>query len=116
MKFASLRLVLLLAVGTCMWGQADRAKPSAGVASLLAKAGELASANRLAEAEVLYVEAARLAPDDEQVLTELGKVKSRLGEYNEAVELFRKVATEHSASSEAHLNFAIALADSHDLA
>ena len=90
-------------------------KGSTDTADDLFKRGEaLASSGRVAEAEVQLSSAATLAPHDPGILTLLAKVKARLGESKEAVELFRRVAGERPRSATAHLNLAIALADAGD--
>ncbi len=84
------------------------------VTSLFHQGQSLASMGRLAEAEVPLTAAASLAPHDVQVLTLLAEVKSRLAEHADAVRLFRQVTVEQPRSSTAHLNLAIALADTSD--
>jgi Flp pilus assembly protein TadD len=102
----------LVALSTA--AQHNPATPAQDAAALLQQGQSLASAGRLAEAEVPLTAAASLAPHDIQLLTLLAEVKSRLGEQAEAVQLFRQVAAVQPRSSTAHLNLAIALADTSD--
>ena len=111
---------LLLAIVTCCaWvassaQQAKDAAPQQDEAALVQQGQALASSGRLAEAELPLVKAAALAPGDAQLLTLLAQVKSRLGETDAAVHLFRRVVVVEPHSAEAHLNLAIALADTPD--
>jgi tetratricopeptide (TPR) repeat protein len=52
-----------------------------------------------------------LSPTDVEVLTLLGKIKGRLGQFPEAVTLFQRVIQLSPNSAEAHVNLAIAFYD-----
>jgi tetratricopeptide (TPR) repeat protein len=82
---------------------------------LLEQGRKLLVAGRLAEAELVLDRAAILAPSDSGILTLDAKVKGRLGEYASAVALFTRVIRLTPQSAQAHVNLAIALADSGDL-
>jgi len=71
----------------------------------------LVEQGRLAEAESALDKAANLSPKDSSVLTLLGKVKGRLGQFPEAIALFQRVIQLHPNSAEAHVNLAIAFSD-----
>ena len=66
--------------------------------------------------EIQLEHALALAPVDARVLSALGKVKTRLGKSDEAIALFRKNATSFPNNAEFHIELAIVLADSYDLA
>ena len=55
-----------------------------------------------------------LAPHNDLVLKSLAKLQARLGELPAAVDNFRQIVAAEPASPDAHLNLAIALADSGD--
>ena len=75
----------------------------------------LAREGRLAESEVALDKAAQLLPEDRQVLALLGKVKSRLGEFPEAIKLLQRVVDIDPKSADAHVDLAIAHSDSGNL-
>lgn len=79
------------------------------------RARGLVAEGQLAEAELVLAQAERLAPSDPVVLTLEGKVKRRLGEPGSAILLFQRVIQLTPKSGEAHVNLAIALADSGNL-
>jgi tetratricopeptide (TPR) repeat protein len=81
------------------------------VSNLMSQAQELAAQGRLAEAEPLLVEAARLAPKDAQVLTLLAKIQHRIGKGPEALALFYRIVQITPGAPDAHVNLAIALSD-----
>lgn len=94
--------------------QHSSATPAQDQTALFEQGQSLAAAGRLAEAEAPLTAAAALAPHDIPLLTLLAEVKSRLGEQADAVRLFRQLAAAQPRSSVAHLNLAIALADTSD--
>jgi tetratricopeptide (TPR) repeat protein len=83
--------------------------------SLLLHAEQLAASSRLAEAEALLNKAQSLDPNDLAVLRLSARVKGRLGEYQQAVALFRTVVRLQPKVAENHLDLAFALADAHQL-
>jgi tetratricopeptide (TPR) repeat protein len=89
------------------------APPSTG--ELLDQGRKLLNAGKLAEAELVLDRAAKLAPSDSVILSLDAKVKGRLGEYASAVALLRRVTGLVPHSAQAHVDLAIALADSGDL-
>jgi tetratricopeptide (TPR) repeat protein len=95
------------------WATVAWAVPTSS--DLLAQARILLSAGKLAEAELVLDRAAKLAPSDPVILTLDAKVKGRLGEYSSAVDLLRRVIRLIPKSAQAHVDLAIALADSGDL-
>ena len=82
---------------------------------LLRQGQKLLEAGRLAEAELVLDRAEKLAPSDSVILTLDAKVKGRLGEYTSAVDLLKRVIKLTPQRAEAHVDLAIALADSGDL-
>jgi len=82
---------------------------------LLEQGRKLLEAGRLAEAELVLDRAEKLAPSDPVILTLDAKVKGRLGEYSGAVALLKRVIQLTPESAQAHVDLAIALADSGDL-
>jgi tetratricopeptide (TPR) repeat protein len=82
---------------------------------LLEQARKLLEAGKLAEAELVLDRAGKLAPSDSVILTLDAKVKGRLGEYSSAVDLLKRVIRATPKSAQAHVDLAIALADSGDL-
>src|ERR1035441_1451274 len=81
------------------------------VSNLMSQAQDLAAQGRLAEAEPLLVEAAKLVPKDAQVLTFLAKIKHRIGKGPEALALFYRIVQITPGAPDAHVNLAIALSD-----
>ena len=84
-------------------------------AQLVEKGEALAAQGRFAEAEVLLKEAQQLLPHDENLLVLLGKVEARLGKREEAVTIFRSLVKDKPLKADAHVNLAIALADTDEL-
>jgi tetratricopeptide (TPR) repeat protein len=82
---------------------------------LLDQGRKLLEAGKLAEAELVLDRAEKLAPSDSVILNLDAKVKGRLGEYASAVALLKRVILVVPQSAQAHLDLAIALADSGDL-
>ena len=82
---------------------------------LLEQGRKLLEAGKLAEAELVLDRAEELAPSDSVIVTLDAKVKGRLGEYASAVALLRRVILLIPQSAQAHVDLAIALADSGDL-
>jgi tetratricopeptide (TPR) repeat protein len=82
---------------------------------LLEQGRSLLEAGKLAEAELVLDRAEKLAPSDSVILTLDAKVKGRLGEYSNAVDLLKRVTWLTPKSPQAHVDLAIALADSGDL-
>ncbi len=94
-------------------GNAQGTAPTSS--ELLRQARNLLEAGKLAEAELVLDHAEKLSPTDSVILTLDAKVKGRLGEYSSAVDLLRSVVRLTPESAQAHVNLAIALADSGDL-
>jgi tetratricopeptide (TPR) repeat protein len=92
---------------------AQRATPSSS--ELLDQGRKLLKAGKLAEAELVLDRAEKLAPSDPVILDLDAKVKGRLGEYASAVALLQRVIRVTPQSAQAHVDLAIALADSGDL-
>jgi tetratricopeptide (TPR) repeat protein len=82
---------------------------------LLGQGQKLLQAGKLAEAELVLDRAEKLAPTDSMILTLDAHVKGRLGEYSSAVALLEHVIQLTPQSAQAHVDLAIALADSGDL-
>ena len=82
---------------------------------LLEQGRKLLAVGKLAEAELVLDRAEKLAPSDSVILTLDAKVKGRLGESSDAVALLRRVIRLTPESAQAHVDLAIALADSGDL-
>jgi tetratricopeptide (TPR) repeat protein len=82
---------------------------------LLEQGRKLLEAGKLAEAELVLDRAEKLAPSDSVILTLDAKVKGRLGESSSAVALLNRVIRLTPGSAQAHVDLAIALADSGDL-
>jgi tetratricopeptide (TPR) repeat protein len=82
---------------------------------LLEQGRKLLEAGKLAEAELVLDRAAELAPSDPVILTLDGRVKGRLGENASALALLKRVVQLTPQSAQAHVDLAIALADSGDL-
>jgi len=75
----------------------------------------LAQQKKFTDAEGELDHALKLAPKDVAALAAAGKVKARLGKSGEAVELLREVVALRPQFAAAHLDLAIAQADSYDL-
>ena len=82
---------------------------------LLDQGRKLLEAGKLAEAESVLDRAEKFAPSDPVILTLDAKVKGRLGEYSTAVALLKRVIQLTPQAAQAHVDLAIALADSGDL-
>ena len=82
---------------------------------LLEQGRKLLQAGKLAEAELVLDRAEKLAPSDSVILTLDAKVKGRLGESSTAVALLKRAVLLTPQSAQAHVDLAIALADSGDL-
>jgi tetratricopeptide (TPR) repeat protein len=82
---------------------------------LLEQGRKLLEAGKLAEAELVLDRAERLAPSDPVVLALDARVKGRLGQYDTSVALLRRLIPLTPQSAQAHVDLAIALADSGDL-
>jgi tetratricopeptide (TPR) repeat protein len=85
------------------------------LSELLEQGRKLLEAGKLAEAELVLDRAEKLAPSDSVILTLDAKVKGRLGEYSSAVALLERVIRLTPQFAQAHVDLAIALADSGDL-
>lgn len=107
----TLSLAASLTVASSAPGSGQSSPSGRQPSQLLSRGLDLARQGELAEAEPILEQAQRLAPDDPEVLTVLGKVKGKLGERDLAVTLFRRVTQLTPRSAEAHLSLAIALAD-----
>jgi len=84
--------------------------------ALLEQGRKLVGEGKLAEAELVLDRAEKLAPSDPVILTLDARVKGRLGESSSAVALLGRVVRLTPESAPAHVDLAIALADSGDLA
>jgi tetratricopeptide (TPR) repeat protein len=84
--------------------------------ALLEQGRKLLEEGKLAEAELVLDRAEKLAPSDPAILTLDARVKGRLGESSSAVALLGLVVRLTPKSAPAHVDLAIALADSGDLA
>src|SRR5258708_12053642 len=82
---------------------------------LLDQGRKLLEAGKIAEAELVLDRAEKLAPSDSLILDLDAQVKGRLGEYASAVALLKRVIRLIPQSAQAHVDLAIALADSGDL-
>ena len=82
---------------------------------LLEQGRKLLQAGKLAEAELVLDRAEKLDPNDSAILTLDAKVKGRLGDSSSAVALLKRVILLTPMSAQAHVDLAIALADSGDL-
>lgn len=82
---------------------------------LLTQGRKVLEAGKLAEAELILDRAEKLAPSDPEILTLDAKVKGRLGEFAIAVDLLERLTRLHPKSAQAHVDLAVALADSGDL-
>jgi tetratricopeptide (TPR) repeat protein len=91
---------------------AQGATPSS---ELLDQGRKLLEAGKLAEAELVLDRAEKLAPSDSVILNLDAQVKGRLGEYASAVDLLKRVIQLIPHDAQAHVDLAIALADSGDL-
>jgi tetratricopeptide (TPR) repeat protein len=85
------------------------------LSELLGQGQKLLESGKLAEAEVVLDRAEKLAPTDSVILTLDARVKGRLGEYSSAVALLERVIQLTPRSAQAHVDLAIAQADSGDL-
>ena len=110
--FALMVLCCILNLGSIFVTLAEAAPTSS---ELLGQARKLLAAGKLAEAELVLDRAEKLAPSDSVILTLDAKVKGRLGEYSSAVALLKRVIQLTPESAQAHVDLAIALADSGDL-
>jgi tetratricopeptide (TPR) repeat protein len=75
----------------------------------------LAQQKNFAAAESELDKALKLMPNDPKALSAAGKVKVRLGKSTDGIALLREVITLAPQSAAAHLDLAIALADSYNL-
>lgn len=110
--FALMVLCCALNLGSILATAAEAAPTSS---ELLEQGRKLLEAGKLAEAELVLDRAEKLAPSDSVILTLDAEVKGRLGEYSSAVALLKRVIGLTPESAQAHVNLAIALADSGDL-
>jgi tetratricopeptide (TPR) repeat protein len=94
---------------------ATTAETTSTSSELLEQGRRLLEGGKLAEAELVLDRAEKLAPADLVILTLDAKVKGRLGEYSSAVALLKRVIELTPESAQAHVDLAIALADSGDL-
>jgi tetratricopeptide (TPR) repeat protein len=101
-----------LNLGSIFAAAQQEAPPSS---ELLDQGRKLLEAGKLAEAELVLDRAEKLAPSDSVILSLDAKVKGRLGEYASAVALLKRVIGLIPQSAQAHVDLAIALADSGDL-
>src|SRR5258708_5773798 len=107
---------LLIICCALNFGSIFPAVPEAAPTSseLLEQGRKLLEQGKLAEAELVLDRAEKLTPSDSVILTLDAKVKGRLGEYSSAVDLLRRVIRLTPKSAQAHVDLAIALADSGD--
>jgi tetratricopeptide (TPR) repeat protein len=110
--FALMLASFALNLGSMLAIAAETASTSS---ELLEQGRKLLEAGRLAEAESVLDRAEKFAPSDPVILTLDAKVKGRLGEYSTAVALLKRVIRLTPQSAQAHVDLAIALADSGDL-
>jgi tetratricopeptide (TPR) repeat protein len=110
--FALIVAAFALGLGSPLAIAAESAPTSS---ELLEQGRKLLVAGKLAEAELVLDRAEKLAPSDSVILSLDAKVKGRLGEYSSAVDLLRRVIRLTPKSAQAHVDLAIALADSGDL-
>lgn len=75
----------------------------------------LARQHKVPEAEQAVDKAVSLAPQDPNTLSMAGNVKEEMGKMSESVALLRKVVALRPDLAAAHLDLALALADSYDL-
>jgi len=101
-------------IGRC-YAQVSDGKAGPSVAALLQQGVDQASRGQWAEADLSLEKAQKLAPNDVEVLTNLGKVKAKIQQVEAAIKLFRRVVIVEPRSAEAHLDLAVALADAHNL-
>jgi len=102
----------VLNLGPILANAAETAQTSR---ELLEQGQKLLEAGKLAEAELVLDPAEKLAPSDPVILTLDAQVKGRLGEFSNAVALLQRVIRLIPESGQAHVDLAIALADSGDL-
>jgi tetratricopeptide (TPR) repeat protein len=111
--------VFVLAVVCCalnlssIFAAAQQGAPPSS--ELLDQGRKLLEAGKLAEAELVLDRAEKLAPSDSVILSLDAKVKGRLGDYASAVALLKRAIALIPQSAQAHVDLAIALADSGDL-
>ena len=105
-------IALMVSLGAAV---AAAAEVAPGSSELLEQGRQLLEAGKLAEAELVLDRAEKLAPSDPVILTLDAKVKGRLGEYPSAADLLRRAVELTPQSAQAHVDLAIALADSDDL-
>jgi tetratricopeptide (TPR) repeat protein len=110
--FALMVVCCALNLGS-VFAAAPQGVPSSS--ELLNQGRKLLEAGKLAEAELVLDRAEKLAPSDSVILDLDAKVKGRLGEYASAVALLKRVIRLIPQSPQAHVDLAIALADSGDL-
>lgn len=112
------RLVLSALLGS-LSAMSIQASVQVGAASetntLLVRARNLVAQGKLAEAEIVLNQARELSPGRVDLLTLLGKIEGRIGEYPQAVEVFRRVVELQPKNPDSHLELAIALADDKEL-
>jgi len=76
----------------------------------------LARKGKFEAAEVAFMQAVALHPNDPRALTALGQVQDQLGKVPDSIETFRKVIALDPQSADAHVNLGIALGDHDELA
>ena len=113
----SLAFALMVACSVLNRGSilADAAEMARSSHELLEQGQKLLEVGKLAEAELVLDRAEKLAPSDPLILTLDARVKGRLGESSSAVTLLRRVVQLTPKVAPAHVDLAIALADSGDL-
>jgi tetratricopeptide (TPR) repeat protein len=107
--FALMAACSVLNLGSITANAAPRAQTSG---DLLEQGQKLLEAGKLAEAELVLDRAEKLAPSDAAILTLDARVKGRLGESSNAVALLRRAIQLTPGVAQAHVDLAIALADS----
>ncbi len=110
--FALMVACPVLNLGSILANAAETAQTSR---ELLEQGQKLLEAGKLAQAELVLDRAAKLAPSDVAILTLDAEVKGRLGESSNAVALLRHAIQLTPGVALAHVDLAIALADSGDL-
>src|ERR1700676_2604790 len=107
-------VVLSCAMNLCsIFASVQEATPTSS--ELLEQGRKLLETGKLAAAELVLDRAAKLSPSDSVILTLNAKVKGRLGEFSSSVALLKRVIRLIPKSAQAHVDLAIALADSGDL-
>ena len=114
-RYRAFVLTVVFSAFSLGWIFADAPQGTPTPSRLVEQGRKLLAAGKLAEAELVLDRAEKLAPSDSVILSLDAKVKGRLGEYASSVALFKRVTDLTPHSAQAHVDLAIALADSGDL-